>query len=98
MVLPQRAIELRRGATAALEPLPLPAARALTDLLKHVRLLDERIGEYERELKQHARSDERAQRIQALSGVGPISVNGNRIFPRCGKSDFPTRFSGRFVV
>lgn len=75
VVLPQRAIELRRGATAALEPLPLPAARALTDLLKHVRLLDERIGEYDRELEQHARSDPRAQRIQALSGVGPISAS-----------------------
>ncbi len=75
VVLPQRAIEVRRGATAALEQVPEMAARAVTDLLDHMRALDERIEQYERDLKMHARSDERARRIQALSGVGPIGAS-----------------------
>jgi transposase len=75
VVLPQRAVQIRRGAAAALEQLPVRAAEALRELLAHVNLLDERIGTYERQLEQHARSDERAQRIQALSGVGPIGAS-----------------------
>jgi len=75
VVLAQRAVEVRRGAATAIEQLPALAARALTDLLEHLRVLDGRIGEYERELEQHARHDERARRIQQLSGVGPISAS-----------------------
>jgi transposase len=75
VVLPQRVVEVRRGAAATLNQLPALAQRALSDLLAHVRVLDERIGEYERELEQHARRDERAKRIQALSGIGPISAS-----------------------
>ena len=75
VVLPQRVAEVRRGAAATLEQLPALAARALTDLLTHIKVLDERINEYERELEQHARRDERAQRIRQLSGVGPISAS-----------------------
>lgn len=75
VVLPQRAVEVRRGAAGALEQLPALAQRGFNDLLAHVRALDERIGEYERELEQHARRDERAKRIQKLSGVGPISAS-----------------------
>ena len=75
VVLPQRVVEVRRGAAATLDHLPALARRALSDLLAHVRVLDERIGEYERELEQHARRDERAKRIQKLSGVGPISAS-----------------------
>jgi transposase len=75
VVLAQRAIEVRRGAAAALEQLPILAAQALTDLLAHVRVLDERIEEYEREIKAHARQDARARRLQQLSGVGPIGAS-----------------------
>ena len=75
VVLPQRVVEVRRGAAAALDELPALAQRALSDLLAHMRTLDERIGEYERELEHHARRDARAKRIQALSGVGPISAS-----------------------
>lgn len=75
VVLSQRAVEVRRGAAGALGQLPGPAARALNDLLTHVRLLDERIGEYGRDLEHHARTDERAKRIRALSGVGPIGAS-----------------------
>ena len=75
VVLPQRVVEVRRGAAATLDQLPALAQRALRDLLAHVQVLDERIAEYERELEQHARRDERAKRIQKLSGVGPISAS-----------------------
>ena len=75
MVLPQTGIEVRRGAAGQLEHLPSHAARALRDLLAHMRVLDERVREYELQLEQHARGDERAKRIQALSGIGPISAS-----------------------
>ena len=44
VVLPQRVVEVRRGAAATLDQLPSLAQRALRDLLAHVRVLDERIG------------------------------------------------------
>jgi transposase len=75
VVLPQRVVEVRRRAAATLEHLPSLASRALADLLEHVELLDERIDDYEHELEQHARHDERAKRIRQLSGIGPISAS-----------------------
>jgi transposase len=74
-VLPQRASEVRRGLAQRLEQLPSRVAAALKDLLTHVRVLDERIGAYDRELQQHARSEPNAQRIQQLSGIGPITAS-----------------------
>ena len=74
-VLPQRAVEVRRRLPALLEQLPPLAARALTDLQTHVRGLDERIVEYERELARLARGDERAQRVQEIHGVGPLTAS-----------------------
>jgi transposase len=73
VVLPQRAIEVRRGAASTLERLPTRAARAVRDLLEHIQVLDMRIQAYEHELEAHAHTDERARRIQQLSGVGPLS-------------------------
>jgi transposase len=73
VVLPQRAVEVRRGAARSLEHLPARAARAVSDLLEHIQLLETRIRSYEQELEAHARTDERAKRIQGLSGVGPLS-------------------------
>jgi transposase len=73
VVLPQKAIEVRRGAASALERLPARAARAVRDLVEHIGVLEARIQAYERELEAHARTDERARRIQKLSGVGPLS-------------------------
>jgi transposase len=63
---------VRRRRSISCRPL---AQRALRDLLAHVRVLDERIGEYERELEQYARRDERAKRIRQVSGIGPISAS-----------------------
>ena len=74
-VLPQQAGAVRRGLAACLEQLPSRVAAALADLLSHVRVLDERIGGYDRQLQQHARSEPNAQRIQQLSGIGPITAS-----------------------
>jgi len=73
-VLPQSASAVRCGLAARLEHLPERVARGLEDLLAHVRLLDERIGAYDRQLEQHARS-EPAQRIQQLPGIGAITAS-----------------------
>jgi transposase len=75
IILPQTAREVRRSVAAHLEHLPALVAGVLRDLLDHVRLLDERVSRCERELEQHARTDERARRIQHLSGVGAISAS-----------------------
>ncbi len=75
VVLPQRAIEVRRGAAASLERLPELVSSAVRDLLDHVQVLETRIGQYERELEAHTRVDPRAQRIQALSGIGAVTAS-----------------------
>lgn len=41
-----------------------PAARAITDLLQHVRRLEQHILDYERELVRIGRCDARAERVQ----------------------------------
>lgn len=74
-VLPQRAVEVRRRLPELLEHLPALAARALSDLLAHVRGLDQHILDYERELERLARGDERSERVQQLYGVGPLSAS-----------------------
>jgi transposase len=74
-VLPQRAVEVRRRLPGLLAQLPALAARALTDLQAHVRTLDQHIQDYERDLERLARADERAQRVQQLYGVGPLSAS-----------------------
>lgn len=74
-VLPQRSVEVRRRLPPLLDELPALAARALGDLQAHVRVLDERITEYERELARLAKADERAQRVQELYGVGPLTAS-----------------------
>jgi Transposase IS116/IS110/IS902 family len=60
---------------ALLDQLPIFTARCLRDLLEHVRVLDERIKEYGREIAQHARCDARAQLIQQRMGIGPMTAS-----------------------
>jgi transposase len=74
VVLPQRAAEVRRGAAAVAEGLPALARRGIEDLLAHLRVLDERIGEYDRELERLARSEEAPRRLMGLHGVGPLTA------------------------
>jgi transposase len=74
IVLPLKSATVRRQAAAMIEPLPAWAQRGLNDLLDHVRLLDERIAQYDRHLTALARHDDRARRLMTLTGVGPISA------------------------
>jgi len=73
VVLPQKAIEVRRGAAMACEALPDMAASVIRELLDHVRHLEECIKHFETLIDSHANTDERAQRISALSGIGPMT-------------------------
>jgi transposase len=74
VVLPQRAVEVRRGAGTAAEALPTLARRGIEDLLSHLRTLDARIDEYDRELDRLARSAEAPRRLMQLHGVGPMTA------------------------
>jgi len=74
VVLPNRAPHVRRGARLAGEGLPALARRALEDLCEQLRVLDERIGVYDRELQAQARASEPAQRLMAIRGIGAITA------------------------
>jgi transposase len=74
MVLPARAVEVKRGARAAAEALPTLARLAIEDLLAHMAVLDERVGSYDRQLEALARTDEAVRRLMTVPGVGPLSA------------------------
>lgn len=74
VVLPARADTVRRQASAAAEAIPQLARRVISDLLAHVRLLDERIAEYDRELDQQVKLCEPAQRLMKIRGIGTLSA------------------------
>jgi transposase len=74
VVLAQRAVEVRRGAGVAAEALPALARRGIEDLLGHLRTLDARIDEYDRELERLARAQEASRRLMQLHGVGPMTA------------------------
>jgi transposase len=74
-VLPQRAEQVRRAAEQNAEHLPLLARQSISDLRAHLRYLDERIDYYERQLIELARQHEPAKRIQAVTGVGPLTAS-----------------------
>jgi transposase len=74
VVLPQRAIVVRRYACKAAEMLPALGRRAIEDLLAHLRTLDERVVAYDRELEEQARQSEPARRLMKIRGVGALSA------------------------
>jgi hypothetical protein len=75
MVLPQRALEVRRGAAAKAEGLPGLAGGAVVDLLQHLGALDERISAYDRQLEHLAQASEPARRLMSVPGVGPLTAS-----------------------
>jgi transposase len=75
IVLPQGVEHIRRGLHECTEALPALAARAVRDLQAHRQVLDERISDYDRELKRLAAADEQTRRVQAIPGVGPITAS-----------------------
>jgi len=74
VVLPLRSVTVRRQAAAAAENLPELARRAIGDLLDELRVLDERIGGYDREIEAQARLCEPAQRLMKIRGIGPTTA------------------------
>ena len=74
VVLANRAVEVRRGAAGAMEALPALLRRSVSDLLAHLRLLDERVESYDRELEQLAKASESAKRLMTVPGVGPLTA------------------------
>jgi transposase len=74
-VLAQSTATVRREAHALLERLPPHAARALADLLEHLRVVDARVREYEHSIEAHARENEAAQLALKRQGVGPITAS-----------------------
>jgi transposase len=74
VVLPLRSVTVRRQAAAAAEGLPELARRANGDLLDQLRVLDERIGGYDREIEAQARLCEPAQRLMKIRGIGPTTA------------------------
>jgi transposase len=74
VVLPLRAVTVRRQAAQAAEALPELAQRAVADLLEHLRLLDGRVVEYDRGIESQARLSEPAQRLMKIRGIGATSA------------------------
>jgi len=74
VVLPLRSVSVRRQAAAAAESLPDLARRAIGDLLEQLRVLDERIDAYDREIEAQAKLCEPAQRLMKIRGIGPTTA------------------------
>ena len=75
MVLPQRAVEVRRAAVVLAEHLPVLAREAITDLRAHLTYLDLRIDYYEQQLTALNRHCEPARRIMTMPGIGPLTAS-----------------------
>jgi len=74
IVLPLKAATVRQRACACLEDLPGHANTVIGDLLSEVTHLDERIAAYDGHIAAMARSDDRAQQLMRLQGVGPTTA------------------------
>jgi transposase len=74
VVLPLRSVTVRRRAAQAAEALPELARRAIADLLEQLRLLDERIGAYDKEIEVQARLCEPARRLMKIRGIGATTA------------------------
>ena len=75
MILPQRADQVRRAAVVMGERLPALAREAIADLRAHLAYLDGWIDRYEQQLVALAKQHEPARRIQAVTGVGPLTAS-----------------------
>ena len=78
VVLPQSAVVLQRALSAVLADegrLPVLVQRSVQVLREHLHDLDSRVAEFDRDIAQHAKSSAPAQRLVALSGVGPLTAS-----------------------
>jgi transposase len=74
VVLPLRAVTVRRQAAQAAEALPQLAQGAIGDLLEQLRRLDERIDAYDCQIEQQAKLSEPARRLMAIRGIGATTA------------------------
>jgi transposase len=74
LVLAQKPICVKRARARVLEAVPALAREALADLYEHLERLEARIVHYERRIGELARSSEAAQRLMAITGIGPLSA------------------------
>ena len=85
------AATVRREALQRLEDLPGWANTVIGDLLSEISRLDERVAQYDHHIASLARTDEAAQRLMQLPGVGPttatalVSTIGNGHDFKCGR-------------
>jgi transposase len=78
VVLPQSAARLQRALPAVLadaERLPAVVQRSLQLLGEHRRELELRVAEFDRQIAQHAKNSAPAQRLLALTGIGPLTAS-----------------------
>ena len=77
-VAPLSPEKLRRELARCLDPddlrLPAPVRALVADELSALDQLETRISTYALQIAAHARDDERAQRLQTIAGVGPITA------------------------
>ena len=74
VVLPPKATTVRRQARIASEALPTWVQRVVEDLLGHIATLDQRIDEYDAQIRQIAATDTASQRLMQLDGIGPVTA------------------------
>ena len=79
VVVPQSATALQRALPTLIADhetrLPSPAQRCVQELADHLRALTARIASFDREIGQHAHGNDAAQRVAALTGIGPITAS-----------------------
>ena len=91
VVLPLKAVTVRREAALVLEDLPGQANLVVGDLLSELHRLDERVAQYDRHVAQIAREDTRARQLMRLNGVGEttatalVAMIGNGHDFKCGR-------------
>jgi transposase len=74
VVLALRSVTVRRQAAQAAEQLPELARGAIGDLLEQLRVLDERIAKYDKQIEAQARLSEPARRLMQIQGIGPTTA------------------------
>jgi transposase len=74
VTLPVGIGKVRHGALAAAQRLPLLARQVIEELHAHLRVLDQRIGQYDRQLRELARQSEAASRLMEVLGIGPVTA------------------------
>jgi transposase len=74
VVLALRSVTVRRQAAQAAEQLPELARGAIGDLLEQLRVLDERIAKYDKQIEAQARLSEPARCLMQIRGIGPTTA------------------------